>query len=255
MIAQWRIAALGALGGAAIAVVIVFGAAALGLLPRAGAIDGPKLNAYLLSHPGLVQDMMARLQADQEATADRAQQSAVRSIGLKTYFDPKYAFVTGPVHAKASLVEFYDYDCPYCRASLPAVMKFYNAHKNDTRFSFIELPIPSLHGPSALLAARASLAARHQPDKFVAFHFLLMGEQGAITEEAVYADAAQCGLDLAKLKLDMASAEIDAQISAAQALSRRTKIDGTPTFIFNGRLRAGAVDDDSLRDLMAGKAI
>ena len=54
---------------------------------------------------------------------------------------PRVAFVTGPADAKNTLVEFYDYDCPYCRASLPAVKKFYDAHKDDTRFSFIEFPI------------------------------------------------------------------------------------------------------------------
>ena len=82
---------------------------------------------------------------------------------------PRIAFVTGPADAKKTLVEFYDYDCPYCRASLPAVKKFYDAHKNDTRFSFIEFPIKQLHGESAVLAARASLAARRQPDNYMDF--------------------------------------------------------------------------------------
>ena len=256
MIAQWRIAALGALGGAVLAVLVVFGSAALGLFPHGStAIDGPKLRAWLLAHPGVVADMMSKLQDQQADDADRAQQAALRAVGLKTYFDPAVAFVTGPANARASLVEFYDYDCPYCRASLPAMMKYYAAHKDDTRFSFIELPIPSQHGPSAVLAARASLAARQQPDKFVAFHFALMGEEGSITQAMIDADAAKCGLDVAKLNADMADPAIDAAVDAAQALARRTKIDGTPTFIANGRLRAGAVDDAALRDLMRGKAI
>jgi protein-disulfide isomerase len=255
MIPQWKIAALGALGGAAIAVAIVFGAAALGQFPHRDAIDGAQLRAWLLAHPSVVQDMMARLQADEDAATERAQQAAFRAAGLETFFDPKVAFVTGPANAKATLVEFYDYDCPYCRASLPAVKAFYEAHKNDTRFSFIEFPIPSQHGPSAVLAARASLAARQQPDKFVAFHFALMGEEGAVTEDMIYADAARSGMDVAKLKTDMANVTLDDQIGAAQALARRARIDGTPTFIFNGRLRAGAVDTAMLRDIMAGKAI
>ena len=106
----------------------------------------------------------------------------MKKIGHAAFFDPAIAFVTGPADAKKTLVEFYDYDCPYCRASLPAVKKFYDAHKNDTRFSFIEFPIKSLHGQSAVLAAKASLAARRQPDNYMAFHFALMGEEGAVTE-------------------------------------------------------------------------
>ena len=65
----------------------------------------------------------------------------MKKIGQDALFNPAVAFVTGPANAKTTLVEFYDYDCPYCRASLPAVKKFYEAHKNDTRFSFIEFPI------------------------------------------------------------------------------------------------------------------
>ncbi len=248
MIAQWKIAALGALGGAAIAVTIVFGSAIMGLLPER--IDGNQVRAYLMAHPGLIVDMTNRLTEQQADDADRAQQAAVRAIGLKTFFDPKIAFVTGPANAKMTFVEFYDYDCPYCRASLPAVKKFYEAHRGDTRFAFIEFPIPSQHGPGAVLAARASLAARRQPDKFVAFHFALMGEDGAIDENTIYADAARCGLDVAKLKADMADKEIEEAMDTAHKLALRAKIDGTPTFIINGRLRAGAVDDQTLADAM-----
>ncbi len=253
MIPQWKIAALGALGGAVIAVAVVFGSAALGLFPHK--VDGPQLRAYLLAHPSLVTEMMARASEEQDAAAAAAQQAAVRAVGLKTFFDPKVAFVTGPVNARATLVEFYDYDCPYCRASLPAIQKYYEAHKGDTRFSFIEFPIPSQHGPGAVLAAKASLAARRQPDKFVAFHFALMGETDAITDDIIAADAARCGLDLGKLKADMADPAIDDAVDRAHKLALRVKIDGTPTFVANGRLHAGAVDDDALRDLMAGKAI
>ncbi len=252
MIPQWKIAALGALGGAVLAVLVVFGAATFGLFPHSHDVDGPQLRAWLLDHPGIVTDMMARASAEQDAAAERAQQAAVRTVGLKTFFDPKVAFVTGPVNAKATLVEFFDYNCPYCRASIPALTKYYDAHKTDTRFSFIEFPIK---GPNSIVAARAGLASRKQPDKYLAFHFMLMNEEGLITDDIVFADAAKVGLDVAKLKADMADPAIDRAIDAAHHLALSVKIDGTPTFLFNGRLRAGAVDDAALRDAMAGKAI
>jgi protein-disulfide isomerase len=239
---EWTIGFVGAIGGAILAVTIVFAAAQSGLLPR----NGSEIRTYLLSHPELVQQMSDSLQAKQQADSDQAAAAALKKVGMAPFFDSKVAFVTGPSDAKKSLVEFYDYDCPYCRASLPAMEKFYGEHKNDTRFSFIELPIPSLHGPSAVLAARASLAARNQPDKYVAFHFALMSEQGAVDENVIFADAQKAGLDLARLKADMASPDIDKTIDASHDLASRVKIDGTPTFIINGEMHPGAVDDAAL---------
>ncbi|MGZ5924174.1 MAG: DsbA family protein [Rhizomicrobium sp.] len=245
---QSKIALLGALGGAALALLLVFGASAFGLLPQR--LDGKQVHAYLLDHPEIFIEMQVKLQARDAETAAREQRDAMQTIGLKTFFDPRVAFVTGPVNAKQTFVEFYDYDCPFCRASLPAVKNYYEAHRNDTRFSFIEFPIPQQHGPGAVLAAKASLAARKQPDKFVAFHFALMGEEGAVTEQMIFDDAAKCGLDVAKLKADMAGHEIDVALDIAHKLALRAKIDGTPTFVINGHLHAGAVSDDDLKDLV-----
>src|SRR5581483_7713015 len=175
---EWMTALTGAVLGALIAVAIVFQAGAMGLLPGAG--SGDNVRAYMLAHPELVAQMNDLLQQRQDAADAAKTAAALKKVGLQSFFDPKVAFVTGPADAKKSVVEMYDYDCPYCRASLPAVMKFYNAHKADTRFSFIEFPIPELHGPGADLAALASLAARRQPDKYVALHFALMSQEGSI---------------------------------------------------------------------------
>jgi protein-disulfide isomerase len=243
----WKHAALGALGGAALAVVIVIALAAQGLLPGSG--SDAKIHAYLMAHPSILVDMTNKLQADRDASDDNARQAAVDKLGPKAFFDPRVAFITGPPHAKTTLVEFYDYDCPYCRASLPALQKYYKAHKNDTRFAFVESPIPSLHGPTAVLAARASLAARHQPDKFVAFYFALMGEDGALTDDVITADAKKAGLDVDRLKKDMADKSIASELSAGHALGLAAKVDGTPAFIINGRIHEGSVDETSLNQL------
>ena len=95
------------------------------------------------------------------ASANSAPRCA--SIGNKTFFRPAESPSSpAPPTPRQTFVEFFDYNCPYCRASLPAVKKYYDAHKNDTRFSFIEFPLPQQHGPGAVLAAKASLAARNQ---------------------------------------------------------------------------------------------
>ena len=146
----------GAVGGAMLAVAIILTMAQKGLLP----INDRQMQTYLMQHPELAVAMMGQAQANDDLKQQQAQAAALKKVGHAAFFDPAIAFVTGPADAKTTLVEFYDYDCPYCRASLPAVKKFYDAHKNDTRFSFIEFPIKQLHGESAVLAAKASLAAR-----------------------------------------------------------------------------------------------
>jgi protein-disulfide isomerase len=244
----WTYAVTGGLGGAALALAVVFGVAKFGLLP----VSGPAIHDYLVAHPEILVDMSNRLQSDEQTQSDDARQVAVDKLGIKAFFDPRLAFITGPARAKTTVAEFYDYDCPYCRASLPAVKKFYETHKNDTRFSFIELPIPSVHGPGAVLAARASLAAGRQPDKFVAFHFLLMGEDDSITEDTIYADARKAGLDVAKLKADMAASSVDLAIAAAHTLAAAAEVDGTPAFVVDGKIREGTVNDEILRKMTKG---
>ncbi len=248
----WKIAGIGALAGAVLALGATLALAAAGLLPHNADADGRTIRAYLLGHPQILADMTNQLSAIEADNTDRAQKAALAAIGMKTFFDPKLAFVTGPTDAKMTLVEFFDYNCPYCRASIPALKKYYDAHKNDTRFSFIEFPIK---GPNSIVAARAGLAARKQPDKYLAFHFALMNEEGLVTEDTVFADAQKVGLDVAKLKADMADKDIDRAIDTAHKLAIRAKIDGTPTFIVNGKLRPGAVDYDTLDALMKGKAV
>ena len=236
----------GALGGALLAVAIVFEAASFGMLPMpAGGVTGDQIRAYLLAHPGLVSEMSDKYQAEQQAQADKAAAVALKKIGMAAFFDPKIAFVTGPADAKKSVVEFYDYNCPYCRDSLTAMEKFYNAHKNDTRFSFIEFPIK---GPDSTVAAKFALAARNQPDKYLKLHFALMAEKDMVDEQVLMADAQSVGLDMARLKADMAKPEINAAVDASHDLAKRAGIDGTPTFIINGVMHPGAVDDEALNE-------
>jgi protein-disulfide isomerase len=236
----------GAIGGALLAVAIILAMAQNGLLP----INDRQMQTYLMQHPDLAMAMMGRAQELDDQRQKTAQADAMKKVGQAVLFDPALAFVTGPANAKTSLVEFYDYDCPYCRASLPAVKKFYEAHKNDTRFSFIEFPIKDLHGESAVLAAKASLAARRQPAHYMDFHFALLSKEGSITQDDIYAQAAQAGMDMNKLKADMADPGIEKTLKSSIDLAHKLGVDGTPTFVFNGKFRPGAVDDDTLASEM-----
>jgi protein-disulfide isomerase len=243
---NWKLAALGGLGGAVIAVIIVLVLAVTGTLPVSRTASDARIHEYLLRNPGVLVDMSNRLQEDQALQEDSARQKAVDKIGLKAFFDPKLAFVTGPADAKSSVVEFFDYNCPYCRASLPAMKKFYEAHKKDTRFSFIEFPIK---GQNSIVAAHAAIAARKQPDKYLKFYFALMDEQELATPDLIFSVARKAGLDVEKLKQDMMDKSVDASIKAAHDLAVAAKVDGTPAFIINGRMREGAINDTILSKL------
>ncbi len=239
-------AVAGALAGAIAALVTVFGAVSFGVLPIGPRADA-QIRDYLLAHPQILVTMTDKLQQQQEVASDAMRQAAVRKLGLKAFFDPKVAFVVGPANARNTLVEFFDYNCPYCRASLPTLKAFYDAHRGDTRFSFIEFPIK---GRDSVAAARAAIAARKQPGKYLDFHFRLMGEKDLVTEDVVFADAEESGLDVAKLKADMADPKIEAAIAIAHSLASAASIDGTPAFIVNGRVREGALDAEALAKLV-----
>lgn len=234
------------LAGGALGLAGMLAVSGLGLMP----INERQMNNYLLAHPEILPAMMARAQAldDERQAAKQAQ--AMKKVGHSAFFDPAVAFVTGPADAKQTLVEFYDYDCPFCRASLPAVKKFYEANKDKVRFSFIEFPIKSLHGESAVQAARASLAARRQPEHYMDFHFALLGQEGEITDETIADEAAKAGMDVAKLKADMQDAAIEKSLAASIALAHKVGVDGTPTFVLNGKVHPGAMDEETLADEM-----
>jgi protein-disulfide isomerase len=234
----------GAIGGAALAVAVILTMAGQGMMP----INDRQMQTYLMRHPELAAAMLGRYQQQEEMKQKAQQASAL--MNKAAFFDPKLAFVTGPANAKHTFVEFYDYDCPFCRASLPAIRKFYEANKDKVRFAFIEYPIEQLHGPSAMFAAKASLAARNQPERYMDFHFALLAEEGAITEAMIFDNAAKAGMDVAKLKADIALPETQKALDDSIALARKTGIDGTPTFILNGKLRPGMVEDKDLAEAM-----
>lgn len=244
MTENWRIAVIGGAAGACVALIFAFVTATMGWPPFMAA-NANAIHRYLIAHPEVLVEMSNKLQSQQDEQDDNSRQAAVNKLGLKAFFDSRIAFVTGPANAKTTLVEFFDYNCPYCRASVPTVKKFLVSHK-DARFAFIEFPIK---GPGSTVAARAAMAARNQPDKYIAFHFALMSQDGPVDERIVFDVARQNGLDLNKLKNDMKSPAVDRSLAQAKTLANATKIDGTPAFIVDGHIREGAMTDDVLREM------
>ena len=240
-----------ALCGAIIAVAAVIVMTNAGLMP----VNQVQIRNYLLANPQLVTQMAEGAQRQEDAKAAQARQDSIRKVGLDAFFDPKIAFVTGPEKAANTIVEFYDYDCPFCRASLPAVQKIYEQRKHDTRFAFIEMPLQELHGESAMMAARASVVvARTQPDKFLAFHYALMSRQEQITEAMMYEDARKAGIDIARLRADINKPETVAAVNASYDFAKKVGLDGTPTFVINGIMYPGAMDEAGFAEALKKRA-
>ena len=236
--------ALAALAGAAIAVVLILGMGLAGIFP--GQSDA-RIKKYLLANPEVLVEVSQALQAKQEAAEQKKRQAQAEKVKGERLFNPKLAFVTGPANAKNSIVEFYDYNCVHCRNAAGPLKAYYEKHKADTRFAFIEYPA---FGADSEFAARVATAIAHfAPDKFMAFHFAMMSRPEKADPTLVFLVADQVGIDPAKLKDAMLLPSVTESLRAAQALAREIGVDGTPTYVLNGKIHVGEVDADTLNKM------
>ena len=154
--------------------------------------------------------------------------------------DPN-APVLGNPDGDVTVVEFFDYNCPYCRRVKPHIEALLEADPN-IRLVYREWPIL---GDGSVFAARAALAAREQ-GKYEEFHWALMGMAGRAEEASVIQMAEQVGLDVAQLRRDMESPEIDAHIAASMELSRAIGFNGTPSFVIGDALVPGVIEAEQM---------
>ncbi len=243
---NWTQAIAGGLAGAVLALAAAYALVMGGIVTLPANQAG--MRDYLISHPEILIVMSSKLQQQQADSEDAARQAAVDKVGQKAFWNPAIAYIEGPANAKRTVVEFFDYNCPYCRHSVPALKKYMAAHKADTRYAFIEWAIK---GPESVAVAKAAIAARKQ-GKYLPFHFALMESEGLMTGERIAEIAQKVGLDLGRLQADMNDPTVAKAIKDAHTLAERAKIDGTPTFIIDGKVRAGAVDDDVLKQMTKG---
>jgi len=153
--------------------------------------------------------------------------------------------VTGNPDGDVTLVEFFDYNCPYCRQVAPVVAE---AEATDPQLRIVYKEFPIL-GPGSVFAAKAALAA-HQQGLYFAFHEALMQAGGRADEESVLAVARDVGLDVERLRSDMKDPEIQAAIDRNLALAEALRITGTPGFVVGRRILRGATELETLQSLI-----
>ncbi|MFO0574399.1 MAG: thioredoxin domain-containing protein [Polyangia bacterium] len=151
------------------------------------------------------------------------------------------AAVVGPPTAKITIIEFSDYQCPFCSRVEPTIDKIKRSYGKDVRVAFKHNPLP-FH-PQAAPASRAAMAAREQgDDKFWAYHEKLFQNQDKLDDQHYEQFAQEIGLNVAKWKTDLGQNrnKYDQQIQADQAEAAKFGARGTPSFFINGRPFSGA---------------
>ncbi len=143
------------------------------------------------------------------------------------------------------VVEFVDYNCGYCKKTLPIISKLIKNFQN-IKIVFVDYPILS---ETSEIAARASLAA-HEQKAYFKFHSILLNNSQSINEDYIYKVALNLGLDIKKFKQDMASSKIKKSILSNVKLARSLNIRGTPTFIIKDQILPGAYDYDKLEKII-----
>lgn len=198
---------------------------------------------YIMENPEIILESVDNLRKKMEA-------SSIESDNfLKNEFDtfandnniPNF----GDPNAKVIIIEFVDYNCGYCKKSLDAITRLLNSELS-LKVSFRDYPILSA---SSKFAAKAALAAKKQ-GKYFELHSELLNVKGNLSEEKILEMAKNIDIDVAKLKIDMEDPEIAVIIQNNENLAKKLNIRGTPTFIINGKLYAGALEFDKLRALI-----
>jgi len=151
----------------------------------------------------------------------------------------------GPADAPLTLVEYGDYQCPYCGAAYPVVKHLQETLGKKLRFVFRNFPLTQLH-PYALIAAEAAEAAAFQ-DKFWEMHDLLFEEQTLLNPEIIPSWAKRIGLDIERFENDRKQGVVEERIKEDRQSGIRSGVNGTPTFFINGTRHDGRSDYTSLR--------
>lgn len=200
---------------------------------------------YLLNNPEVILEAIQGLEEKRRAEAEATQRRVLSSRREAIFNDPTSP-VAGNPKGDVTVVEFFDYRCPYCKQMAGPLVRLLKEDGN-VRFVFKELPIL---GPDSVVAARAALAAKAQ-GKYVDMHEALMRARGTLDEATVLRIAGDIGLDTARLKADMGRIEIDDVFERNRQLARELSISGTPAFVIGDRVVPGAVDLETLKKLVA----
>ncbi len=204
------------------------------------------IRTYLLQNPEVVLDALRAYQEREQRQAQMDRRRAIKANRneLAADGDTPYA---GSREPDVTIVEFFDYTCPYCRQAHPIVGELLNDDPK-IRVALKEYPILS---ERAVLASRFALAVhRIAPDRYLAFHDALYSTRGALDEATIFRLAGETGIDLERLGRVAQSDEIGSQLQRTARLAQAVGVDGTPAFIIGDEFVPGSVDLATLKRLV-----
>lgn len=225
--------------------------AALLLFPLSVVADGigeDRIKELVLEaireNPEIVLEAVQIIEA-RKNTAQAAASAQVLASKRETLEQDPNAPVLGNPDGDVTVVEFFDYNCPYCRRVKPHMEALLAADTN-VRVVYREWPIL---GEGSVFAARAVLASRKQ-GKYDEFHWAMMGLNGRAEEANVIRAAAQIGLDIAQLRQDMDAPKVAEHIETSMRLAGTLGFNGTPSFVIGETLVPGLIEADQMIKLV-----
>jgi protein-disulfide isomerase len=192
---------------------------------------------YLISNPDILIEVQAALETRQDEQRRVAQLDTIKNAS-DTIFNAQYDGVIGNPAGKVTVVEFFDYNCSFCKRALGDMEKLVSGNP-DVRFVMKEFPIL---GPDSQKAHQVSMAFRALvPEKYAEFHARLLGGQGRANEAAAIRVAAELGVEEAALRAEMENPAISAAFGETYDLANRLAITGTPSYVIGEEVIFGAM--------------
>ncbi|HEY8276169.1 MAG TPA: DsbA family protein [Methyloceanibacter sp.] len=202
-----------------------------------GSFDDAKIHDYLVKNPEVLVEMSSELDKRQAVEQDAQQKKAIGKNADKIFRSPETPVAANP-DGDVTLVEFFDYNCGYCKRALPDVVKIVDEDKK-VKLVLKELPI---FGEDSEAAAKAALAAKKQ-GKYFEMHQKLFSEPGKANLEKALQVAQELGLDVEQLKKDMEDQSVKDALAENRALAEELGVQGTPYTLVGDIVVAGAPDD------------
>jgi protein-disulfide isomerase len=206
---------------------------------------------YLVTHPEVMQDVMAAIdKKQQEADAEKARTTIKENNA--TLFNSPHQVVLGNPQGNVTMVEFFDYNCAFCKRALPDMLTLL---KSDSEIKFVLKEFPVL-GEGSVEAAHVAVAARMQDStgkKYIEFHQRLLGGRGPADKARALAVAKEVGFDMARIEKDMDSDEVKTTIDEDMKLAEELGVNGTPSYVVGDEVLVGAVGLDALKEKVAAE--
>ncbi|HET6159295.1 MAG TPA: DsbA family protein [Dongiaceae bacterium] len=204
-----------------------------------------RVHDYVMNNPEVIIQAVQGLEARKQREELTGAQDTLKARADEIFRDSASP-VGGNAQGDVTLVEFFDYNCPYCRKMAPVLT---DAEKADPQLRIVFKEFPIL-GPASEFAARAALAAQRQM-RYEAFHHALMAVKEKVDENNVLTTAASVGLDVERLKTDMQDPAIQAVIDRNMALAAALRINGTPGFVIGDQILRGATELNVLQGMIS----